>query len=707
MAVVLCRFLAYTEIIITFREAGMDMELNSTVVTLRNLLSLHFESGFQDYLQAPKIYFSIPDYQREYKWEKPKIKTFVSNVMQRSKFLGIITTEVSNEPYLSIVDGQQRLTTIMLMLAWLYNACAEEGETETQQEILRLTTFQAEGNQRFKLDNASVGEYLHLMTDERGCSRIKLEINSEEDIFKQADQFDEAWNTIDEAASDIRENNPVVTLDEYKQRLLDCEILLFSQKNTNGLQQGSIEEIYIDINEKSQQLKPEDIFKGHCFAICKTDVQQEQVKRLWRSAKKNFFSMEHVFKQITMDMFLHYYLLTQEATQESRKDIKTDLTIDGENIITKRYNTPTKVIGLITEINKYQANLLEFKAGLGVARPEFTNIMTAAAQELGNNRDRLFEMQSVLNDVFSCKQNLFKLPLYYFIDQNMRKPPTDKLSYAQLSGFVYLYNIYMFLFARVGSSRKRSDLANGLIYKIKSGQGYLRQFIKEIGSYANGLNLELDEKLFKEENSRKHLYQILDHFQVEVSRTPVISDSDLSFKMRLFPDTYNVEHLVVHRSHTITWTSAHYDAGNPQPNMKYEFSTDDFRTCTAWIGPNNHWANFIWIDAAFNRDYLKNKDIISKLLLLRGNCLKEQAPENDTYAKKHVHIELICQHIMSTTGFDALYQDYQSDAPRDTVREHYRQFIDNYFSEESAITLCHMLSEKFSNMIGAMNRLAQ
>lgn len=685
----------------------MTMGLDSTVVTLNNLLKLNFTDEFQAFLESPKTFFSIPDYQREYKWEKPKIKTFVSNVMQRSKFLGIITTEIPNQPYLSIVDGQQRLTTIMLMLVWLYNACAEEGETETQQEILELITYQNDGHLRFKLENASVGEYLHLATDSSGCKRIKLEINPLVDIFKQAKQFSEAWNTIDGAASDMRMKNPDVTLDEYKQKLLDCEILLFSQKNTDGLQQGSIEEIYIDINEKSQKLDPEDIFKGHCFAICKTNAQQKQVKTLWRSAKKNFFSMEHVFMQTNMDMFLHYYLLTQEALRDLRKDIKTDLTIDGESIIAQRYNTPTKVINLITDINKYQANLLEFKSGLASVRPEFANIMTASAQELGNNCDRLIEIQSILNDIISCKQNLFKLPLFYFIDLNMRRAPTEKPSYAQLSGFIYLYYVYMFLFARISSSRKRGDLANSLIYKIQSGQSFLLQFIKEIKSYANGLNLELDEKVLKDVNARKHLYQILDYFDAGAAPIPAVSDSDFSFKMRLFPDTYNVEHLVVHKSHSITWTSAHYDERSPQANTEYEFSTEDFRTCQAWIKPNNHWANFIWIDETFNREQLKNKDVISKLLLLRGHCLKGNPPENGTYAKKHVHIELICQCLMNTTGFDELYLAHQNDAPRTTVRDCYQTFIDNYFSEENTAVLSRVVSEKFSGILNSLYGLVQ
>lgn len=683
------------------------MRLNSTVVTLNNFFKLNFSDEFQTFLGGPKKFFSIPDYQREYKWEKPKIRTFVNNVMQKSKFLGIITTEVTNQSYLSIVDGQQRLTTIMLMLAWLYNACADEGETETQQEIRELIGYEHEGNFRFKLRNESVGDYLQLLSDDDGHQKIKLKIDPSVDIFKQAEQFSAAWDIVATEVSDIRAKNPDATLDEYKQKLLDCEILLFSQKNTDGMQQGSIEEIYIDINEKSQKLDPEDIFKGHCFAICKTDVQQGQVKKLWCSVKKNFFSMEHIFKQIDMDMFLHYYLLTQEAIQSSRKDIKEDLTIDGDNIITQRYNTPTKVINLITDIKEYQTNLLKFHASLSSIHPEFPDIMTATPQELGNNRNRLLEIQSILRDIFDCKQNLFKLPIFYLIDTNMKKSPAEKLSYAQLSRFVYLYYIYMFLFARISSSRKRSDLANGLIAYIHSGENFLLQFIKEIKLYASGLNLELGEKVFKDEPARKHLYQILDYFYAKPSANPATKDSDLSFKLGLFPTTYNVEHLIVHKSHSIIWTSQHYDESVPMTNTKYNFSMEDFRTCQPWIKSNNHWANFIWIDEAFNRDQLENKGIISKLILLRGHCKKDDPPKDNTYAKKHGHIELICQGIMRTPGFDELFQAYQNDDPRDTVREKYQTFIEQYFSEENTSILRNIFSDKLRGVFDSLYDLIQ
>lgn len=680
------------------------MELESTIVTINNLLKLNFDDHFKNFIHPPKQIISIPDYQREYKWEKAKIKTFVDNVMQRSKFLGIITVEVPNQPYLSLVDGQQRLTTMMLMFAQLYNACADEDETETQTEIQDLIACQINGQLRFRLENGSVGEYLHFITDEDGKQRISLKINDAVDIYKQSNKFADAWATISREISEIRQRNPDVTLDVYKQQLLDCEVLLFAQKNTANLQQGSSEEIYIDINEKAQKLDPEDIFKGHCFAICKTCTQQNQVKVLWRSIKQKFFSMDQIFKKADMGIFLHYYLLTQEATKNPRQDIKKDLTINGENVITQRYNTPTKAINLLKDMEIYQANLLEFVSKLKIANYDFSDIMTASPQDIGNNRERINEFCIILKKVISCNQNLFKLPLFYLIDQNFRKEAAEKLSYTQFAKFTCLYYIYMFLFSRLGGSKKRGDLANGLICTIQSNENFLVQFVKEIKDYGEGFNVDIDDKAIRDTETRKELYSILDSFKVTSNHTPVSCDADFSLKLKLFPSSYNIEHLIVNQSHKILWKSAQYSTDHPDSEFEYTFDTNDLRTCRAWIGQNNCWANFIWIDEIFNRDYLKNKDIINKIILLRGSCIVGNAPNNETYAKKHPHIETICQHIMQTNGFQELLTAYSNDASRATVLDRYKTFIDNYFSEDNLEALRIKFKDQF---VGKLENLYQ
>ena len=604
--------------------------LESTIITINNLLHLNFDNNFQSFLQSKKYLLSIPDYQREYKWDKTKVKTFALDIFSKSKFLGIITTEVSDKNYLSVVDGQQRLTAIMLIFTALYNACADDGETETQIEIEDMISCQVDGRTHFRLKNESVGEYLCFVDDTDGRRKIKLQVDCSQDIYRQSKKFEDSYKIIEDTRAEVRRNNPTISLDNYKTHLLDCRILLFSQKNTENLQQGSSEEIYIDINKKSQRLDPEDIFKGHCFAICKTPNQQTQVKILLES------------------------------------------------------------------INNYQINLKLFVDELKIINNTFCSIAKLTPQELGNHRNDLKVLTTMLTDIIDCSQNLFKLPLFYLINTYCQKPQTDKMSYHELTNFVYLYYVYMFLFSKMGGTKKREKLANDLIKKICKNEEYLLQLVREIHTYSNGLNPLIK---IKNVDARKQLYCILDYLEVSSQSSPITQDSQLSIKFKLFPAEYNSEHLIINKSHTIAWQSKN---GN-----KYEFSKQDFSNCPAWVEPNNNWANFIWIDETFNRNELQNKDIITKLLKLRGNFSLSMPPDRDTYAKKHVHIELICQHIMKTQGFSDLVRAYNFDEPRITVHEKYRTFINNYFSEESITSLSAALESKFNNILENLHSLVQ
>lgn len=58
----------------------INMDLESTIVTINNLLKLDFESSFSDFIQSQKQLMAIPDYQREYKWEKSKIKKYTQSL---------------------------------------------------------------------------------------------------------------------------------------------------------------------------------------------------------------------------------------------------------------------------------------------------------------------------------------------------------------------------------------------------------------------------------------------------------------------------------------------------------------------------------------------------------------------------------------------------------------------------------------------------
>ena len=172
--------------------------------------------------------------------------------------------------------------------------------------------------------------------------------------------------------------------------------------------------------------------------------------------------------------------------------------------------------------------------------------------------------------------------------------------------------------------------------------------------------------------------------------------------MNLYPSTYNVEHLIISQSHDIIWTSKDYEPANPPPNTKCAFTKADFAACDAWRTDNCHWMNYIWIDKDFNSEQLANYDIVTKIRLLRGTLDKNEKPQNRTYAKKHNHIEVICQHIMCTEGFDKLLCAYNSNASRDEVISSYMVFLDNYFSEDSMEKMCQRINEAFATCLNEL-----
>jgi hypothetical protein len=108
----------------------------------------------KELFENKKADFLIPDYQRPYAWQKQECQTLwedtfsfgiPENDFQKFKkgdeyFLGPIVTFKNNEDKLEIIDGQQRLTTLMLLLRALYThyQVAQDTQTiDTRKEIAK------------------------------------------------------------------------------------------------------------------------------------------------------------------------------------------------------------------------------------------------------------------------------------------------------------------------------------------------------------------------------------------------------------------------------------------------------------------------------------------------------------------------------------------------------------------------------------------
>jgi len=127
------------------------------------------------------IKYVIPKYQREYTWNKDNWEELFNDIQesQGDHFIGsLICVDKSSDAYqlteLEIVDGQQRLTTISLLFAAIYQ-CLNEKKTPDDMDLnnelynLKYRLIQRTGENEFKLElshqNSNANDYKSILRD--------------------------------------------------------------------------------------------------------------------------------------------------------------------------------------------------------------------------------------------------------------------------------------------------------------------------------------------------------------------------------------------------------------------------------------------------------------------------------------------------------------------------------------------------------------
>ncbi|WP_233707106.1 DUF262 domain-containing protein [Helicobacter equorum] len=99
------------------------------------------ESTLREFFEGDKQ-FCIPVYQRAYSWEEPQWKTFLEDLEEATKgenhyFFGNVLLEKDGNNRLDIIDGQQRLTTIIIFVRCLVNVLDSKGYDKEQLDYIK------------------------------------------------------------------------------------------------------------------------------------------------------------------------------------------------------------------------------------------------------------------------------------------------------------------------------------------------------------------------------------------------------------------------------------------------------------------------------------------------------------------------------------------------------------------------------------------
>ncbi|WP_237003009.1 DUF262 and DUF1524 domain-containing protein [Helicobacter pylori] len=234
----------------------------------------------------------IPIYQRVYSWEKEQCKELWDDIIKiggddkmDGHFIGSILYVLDgithSDNTLLIIDGQQRLTTITLLLTALRNHWSDKRK---EIEDHYLINSDKDGDKKFRLILSDSDKDTLLSLIDKDKRKPSEPLSKIVENFK----FFEKW---------ISENtNKLETIFKGLEKLMIVYIALEKGKDDPQL-------IFESMNSKGMELKQTDLIRNHIVMETEVKKQEDFYNQYWRAMEKDFKQDETLFNQ-----FVRHYL---------------------------------------------------------------------------------------------------------------------------------------------------------------------------------------------------------------------------------------------------------------------------------------------------------------------------------------------------------------------------------------------------------------
>ncbi|ARV62504.1 hypothetical protein BZZ01_31200 [Nostocales cyanobacterium HT-58-2] len=232
-------------------------------------------------------YYSVLTFQRDYSWTEAEVQQLWDDITQMLEegrtehFIGSVVVNNSNKPKLILIDGQQRLTTVSILMCVLRDIAKQKGDQQLAQTIsreylgsLNLRTRKTESklvlnerNNQFYQENIVESqklEYLQNISKKRNIDRSnKLLVDAYLLLFKQI------TNKIDEKGGDFAE--VIIEIEEcLRDRMLSILIAVADEANSYL--------IFETLNDRGLDLSVADLLKNYLFSRGADKLKEVQKK---------------------------------------------------------------------------------------------------------------------------------------------------------------------------------------------------------------------------------------------------------------------------------------------------------------------------------------------------------------------------------------------------------------------------------------------
>ena len=266
--------------------------------------------------------YSIDYYQREYKWESKQMAELVADLTTKfldlyepdharkdvAKYPGyylgsIIISQKGSEPF--VVDGQQRLTSLTLLLTFLRRLQQERPDKVDVDPLIFSEKF---GEKSFNLAVADRNDCMSALFEDGNYDPKPDDPESVHTLVARYEELDGLF------PAELREAALPFFIDWLKDRVQLVQITAYADDDAYA--------IFETMNDRGLKLTPADMLKGYLLANIDDGAPRTKANELWR---KRLRELEEKADEASSD-FLKTWLRSQYSTKirERKKDARPE-----------------------------------------------------------------------------------------------------------------------------------------------------------------------------------------------------------------------------------------------------------------------------------------------------------------------------------------------------------------------------------------------
>lgn len=494
--------------------------------------------------------YSVPYFQREYNWEKKQIEELIEDLTSEfleyyqdgdtqrdvanygNYFLGPIILTGDN----AIIDGQQRLSSITLMLIFLNNL--QKRSQIPKVNIDNLIYSEDYGQKTFTINVAEREKCLYSLFETGDYDITNENSESVKNLYNRYKDIEDSF------PDNIKGEVLPLFIEWLKNNVVLIEIRTDTEQDAH--------KVFVTMNDRGLRLSPVEMLKGFLLSEIRDDRVRAKANEFW---KDTVLKLKDIEKDGDANFIKNWLRAQYAMTIRERKEkaVDKDFEIIGSTLH-KWVREKSDIIGLNRPEDFERFVLKEFKmfADIYLRLKEYSKKFTKEYEYIYYNADRGFTLQYQLilaaikpDDTYDIINKKIKL-VSCFIDQfiSLRVFNFKTVDYSSI-----LYS--MFLITKAIRRKGLDELLQ-----------YTKDFINNMEYDFNGI-----DSFYLNQFTKRFMLHILSRMTYYIEKKSGLNTSFQNYVDRECKNPYDIEHI---------WADD-YTQGNHQQEFPTEEEFKIFR----------------------------------------------------------------------------------------------------------------------------------